>query len=161
VDLPKIEPKEIVQPPKEPLERPKEDAPPEGEEAGVEGGVEGGVAGGVVGGVVGGLPSAQPPPPPPQKPVNVAPAVIERERIEGEKPPYPAAARAAGIEATIVARICVGASGEVTRVEIIRGNPAFDDAIVRAVSGWRYRPRTEDGKPVPYCGIAKFEFRLQ
>ena len=157
IEQPRVaEPKEIVQPPKEPVERPKEEPQ---DEAGVEGGVEGGVAGGVVGGVVGGLPSSAPPPP--QKPVNVAPTVLERERTDGDNPPYPAAAKAAGVEATIVTRICVGADGAVTGVEIIRGNPAFDDAIVRAVSRWRYRPRTEDGKPVPYCGIAKFEFRLQ
>jgi periplasmic protein TonB len=158
IERPKVEPKEIVQPPRQPLEAKPE--PPPSEEEGVEGGVEGGVAGGVVGGVVGGLPSPAPPPPP-ARPTFVPPAVLSRQRMVGEDPPYPAAAKAAGLEATIVVKICADSSGAVTDVQIVKGHPAFDDAIVRAVRQWRYRPHTVDGKPVPICGIANFVFRLQ
>jgi len=158
IERPKVEPTQIVQPTDKPVEQPPEPEPAQ-EAEGVEGGVEGGVAGGVVGGVLGGLPTSELPPPP--KPTFVPPTVLSRQRMGGEDPPYPAAARAAGLEATITVKICADASGHVTGVDVVRGHPAFDDAIVGAVRRWRYRPHIVDGKPVPICGIANFVFKME
>lgn len=42
----------------------------------------------------------------------------------------------------------ISEDGEVTQPRIIRSNPAFDGAVLRAVGQWRYRPALKDGKPV-------------
>jgi len=49
----------------------------------------------------------------------------------------------------VVIEAVITETGEVTRMKVIRSNPPFDAAVLRAVSQWRYRPAQLDGKPVP------------
>jgi protein TonB len=43
----------------------------------------------------------------------------------------------------------ISETGEVTQPRIVQSNPALDEAALRAVRQWRYRPALRDGKPVP------------
>jgi len=43
----------------------------------------------------------------------------------------------------------ISETGEVTQPRIVKSNPALDEAALRAVRRWRYRPALKDGKPVP------------
>lgn len=61
----------------------------------------------------------------------------------------------------MLAKICVSKAGMVDSVLIFAGNePALATNVVNAVKGWRYRPLTVNGgAAVPFCYLAKFEFR--
>jgi TonB family protein len=54
--------------------------------------------------------------------------------------------------------LCVGATGRVTQVSVLRSaGPALDPQITRALSQWRYRPLLEGGKPVPFCYVVNYQ----
>ena len=49
-------------------------------------------------------------------------------------------------------RICVGASGNVERVTIIKSaDETADEPWTKVIQGWRYRPLVVDGTPIPFC----------
>jgi len=159
---PKIKPKDVVQPTTTPNEivQPKEKEPEPNEDEGVEGGVEGGVPGGVVGGVLGGVPGGQlkkDPEPPKLLPPNVA----ESQKAYGPLPQYTQAAKLAGINGTIIAKICVTPTGGVQSVAILRGLPMLSDQVTTTVKGWRYKPFMFNGRAMPFCHVANFVFNLK
>jgi TonB-like protein len=141
--------------------------PPPPEEGGEEGGMEGGVAGGEVGGVVGELENGPPPPPPP--PQLVPPAVIEGQRIAGDREIPPddedklvmVAARQEKATATL--KLCVGSHGAAEKVELLRSSnlPRYDAKLLREMRLWRFRPFLINGKAVPVCTSVTFIFKLR
>jgi TonB family protein len=83
-----------------------------------------------------------------------APAVLER--VEAE---YPAFARGAGLSTTVGLRVRVTAEGLPAKIEVVPYSTrhdvltrplraSFDSAAVRAVRRWRFRPATQNGRPV-------------
>jgi protein TonB len=153
-------PKPVVQPLSTPTEitQPKEEPEPEqDDDDGVEGGVEGGVKGGVVGGVVGGQPQQTAPEPPKLLPPNVA----ESQKLFYPMPNYTQAAKTAGIQGSVVAKICVSPTGNVSSVSILRGLPMMNDEVQNKVRQWRYKPFTFNGRAIPFCHVANFVFNLR
>ncbi|HEY2797293.1 MAG TPA: energy transducer TonB [Thermoanaerobaculia bacterium] len=74
-------------------------------------------------------------------------APILLERLE---PDYPEAARRARLQGTVILEATITTSGEVQQVRVLKSvNPLLDEAAVRAVRVWRYRPATLDGRTVP------------
>jgi protein TonB len=74
-------------------------------------------------------------------------APVLLERIE---PDYPEAARRAHLDGTVILEATIAASGEIQQVRVLKSlNPLLDEAAVRAVRGWRYRPATLNGRAVP------------
>lgn len=64
----------------------------------------------------------------------------------------PEALQRSGQSFTATVNICVGTSGEVAKVSILRSaGPALDPQIVELLSHWRYRPLLEGGHPTPFC----------
>ena len=65
-------------------------------------------------------------------------------------PPYPAGARAARIEGTVILRVAVGEDGAVAGVAVTRssGHAPLDEAAVRAVRGWLFAPARRGGRTV-------------
>jgi eukaryotic-like serine/threonine-protein kinase len=54
--------------------------------------------------------------------------------------------------------LCVDVGGRVTQVSVLRSaGPALDPQISRALSGWRYRPLLEAGRPTPFCYVLNYE----
>jgi outer membrane biosynthesis protein TonB len=98
-----------------------------------------GVAGGVKGGVAGG--SAQ-------------------LKVSGAEPDFPANLRRPGANFLVMAKICVGITGGVESVTLLkRAEPALDVNVVSTVKGWRFRPMTANNTPVPFCYFGRFEFK--
>ena len=139
---------QLVQPKQE--EEKDDDA---GEEGGVEGGVAGGVAGGTVGGVVGGTG-----PVPAAKPKNVAPHMLEQQKLAGDMPHLPDIVKiqrkGTGLAISMV-KVCIDQGGNVNQVSIIQGIPGADQAIMSTIRGWKYKPQ-----PIPICSMVKFEFQI-
>lgn len=146
-------PDQIVQPKEIPQEKPKEAEPQpeeasEPEEAGEVGGVPGGVAGGVVGGVVGGqvggtLGGSGP---------EVLPFGEGMSRPvpdPGNRPPqYSREALEARIEGLMLVKCTITTEGELTNCRVIKPLPHMDKAVLEALSKWRFKPVTFQGRAI-------------
>lgn len=83
----------------------------------------------------------------------------EKRLIGHMQPAYPADARKAGIEGTVVLKTVVSAAGAVEGVRLVEGNPALAAAAIASVKQWRYRPYVRDGKAQPFQTIVLVEFQ--
>lgn len=114
-------------------------------------------------------PATPPPPPPPpvvpqvKKPVPVSEGMTPPEPIvKLVKPEYPADAKAAGLEGTVVIRYLVNEQGEVTEVRAAKGPTELYAVCVAAVKAMRFKPALDpDGKPVMVVRYMKFPFKLR
>ena len=126
-----------------------------GVEGGVPGGVMGGVLGGVPGGVLGGIPGAE-------EPMRVGGEVKEPIEISRVRPQYPEAARKARMQGVVILEAIITKEGSVADVRVLRGiNPLLDNAAMRAVQQWKYKPATFNGRPVPVYLTVTVTFTLQ
>jgi TonB family protein len=72
---------------------------------------------------------------------------------------YPLIAAAVGKEAVIYVLLLLDEQGQKTRVQIARGDPDFDDAVLKALEKVEFRPAMLKGTPVRSLLILEFEFR--
>ena len=80
------------------------------------------------------------------------------------QPQYPRKAAMEGIEGWVKLRFDVNESGTVENAEVLAAEPprVFDSAARQAVLNWRYKPQTENGKPVRLNGIeVRLDFQLE
>ncbi len=94
-----------------------------------------------------------------------APAATETAPSEVSNPPpeYPPLARRRGCEGSVVLAFEImpdGTCGEV-RVNETSGHKILDEAALRAVRGWRFKPATRAGLPIAATQRIRFTFRLQ
>jgi protein TonB len=127
----------------------------DGDDDGEEGGVKGGQKGGVIGGTIGGTGTT------PTVAKIVAPAVGMTHRMNCAQPDFPASVRRAGLTYSVLAKICVSATGVVDTVTILRHatNSVLDDSVVKSERACRYRPFMFGNMPAPFCYVQPFEFR--
>jgi periplasmic protein TonB len=115
---------------------------------------------------------APPPPPKEEKRIEEEPtyfvAVEEMpEPIGGiqaiqSKITYPEIAKRAGVEGRVYVLAFVDETGEVTKVEVLKGLGAgLDEAAVKAVRATKFKPGKQRGKPVKVQVSIPIVFRLQ
>ena len=135
----------------------KESAPPlppssaEGVVGGVPGGIPGGVLGGVLGGIVRSTPAVHVPPPPRQphaQRVRVSQGVTRGLLVHQVKPRYPALARQARIQGSVVLKAVIARDGSIQNLQLVSGHPLLTTAAINAVKEWRYKPYLLNGQPV-------------
>lgn len=92
-----------------------------------------------------------------------ADATTAKARVLSQvQPEYPEAARRAGAEGIVVARIRVDANGDVRGVTIRRSpHESLSDAAEAALRKWKFQPPERDGKPVGFTAQYEFEFHLR
>ena len=76
---------------------------------------------------------------------------------------YPAAARADGIEGRVVVRYDITVAGTVANAVVVESEPpsVFDDAALKTVRSWHFRPMVDRGEVVPApARISELVFRL-
>jgi protein TonB len=137
---------------------------------GVEGGVEGGVPGGSLGGtqggeiggtkggVIGGIPNDKP-----------GLIIIERDKplplypVSQVYPKYPEDARLKNWEDSLVVRYLIGKDGRVKEVSVLTppGRKVFQEAAVKAIRNWRFRPMIKDGEAKEVQHELTIYFRLE
>lgn len=84
------------------------------------------------------------------------PSVIAQQR-----PVYPRELRAAGVQGEARVELIVGVDGTVTDAIAIKATDVrFANAAIACVRGWKFRPATLDGKPVPTRLQVPIEFTL-
>ena len=82
-------------------------------------------------------------------------------RIE---PQYPRKAAMQGTQGWVQLSFDITTLGTVTNVKILNSKPKriFDMAAKRALLKWKYKPRIEDGKPIPQTGEkVQLDFKLE
>ena len=85
------------------------------------------------------------------------------KRLKPNRPEFPGALKAQGIEGDVTVRVEIAVNGAVTSVTIVRssGYPAFDDAAKRAAASERFAPAIRDGSPVPFSLSYSYRFRIE
>jgi protein TonB len=151
----KIEPKKVIKKPdtvvqtEKPVETPepsKPDPEPAGQVGGVVGGVEGGKVGGVVGGTVGGtLGNALRPG---SSVLPFGPGMSRPSLLSQTAPIYTREAKAAGVGGLMLVKCVITVTGSLTGCHIIKGLQFMDQAVLTALSSWKYTPITYQGHAV-------------
>jgi len=135
------------------------------EGAGDPAGVPGGVAHGIPGGVDLGIELPPVPPPPPARAVKELRrpgGVIQTPRKTKEvRPAYPAIARQARVEGTVILEAVIGENGKVRDVRILRSVPLLDSAAIDAVRQWEFTPTLLNGQPIPIVMTVTVSFTLE
>jgi periplasmic protein TonB len=95
--------------------------------------------------------------------VAVAPASVNAAYLHNPLPRYPAAARRAGEQGTVMLRVLVGRDGAPARVEIDRssGSPHLDAAARETVKAWRFAPARRGGEAIESWVVVPVVFRLE
>jgi periplasmic protein TonB len=94
---------------------------------------------------------SRPLPPPPPAPVAHPPRishVMEGNLIYRVQPEYPALARSARIQGTVLLSAIISKEGAIENLRVLRGHPMLVRAAIDAVSRWRYRPYLLNSDPV-------------
>jgi TonB family protein len=82
------------------------------------------------------------------------------EAITKVAPDYPDIARQSGIEGTVMVQALVGKDGKVRDTKVVKSIPVLDDAAVRAVSQWVFKPALTNNKPVAVWVAVPVRFAL-
>lgn len=94
-------------------------------------------------------------------PVRAGGKVEPPKAIRHVRPAYPAQAKAAGIEGTVVLRMVIQKDGSVGDLTVMGGAyPALAAEAENAVRQWRYQPALLNGQPVEVVTTIEVEFRL-
>jgi periplasmic protein TonB len=104
-----------------------------------------------------------PRPPPPPRVVNRTAPSVDLRRSPSTDDYYPPASRRANEEGVATVKTCVSPEGRATgSAEVAKssGHPRLDEAAVKWAGRARFKPGTEDGKPVEACTSFNVRFRL-
>jgi protein TonB len=82
--------------------------------------------------------------------------------VKKVEPSYPDVARRARIEGKVILQAVVDKEGNVNEVTVLSSNnPMFNDAAIEAVKQWKYKPATQNGRPVSVFYTVRVDFRLR
>ena len=84
----------------------------------------------------------------PQGPVLISRGVAEGMLLAKPSPIYPAIARAARVEGTVILQATISKTGSIEGLRVVSGHPMLRQAAIDAVQNWRYRPYLLNGDPV-------------
>jgi TonB family protein len=104
------------------------------------------------------------PKPPPQDTPTAEPSaeVVKPVLIHRVNPEYPEVARKSRIQGVVILEANVTREGTVKNLKVIRGlHPILDQAAMKAVGQWRYKPATLNGKPVNVQTTITVNFKLK
>ena len=83
-----------------------------------------------------------------------------RVRAKGDlRVEYPLIAAAVGKEAVLYVLLLIDEQGRKIRVQIVRGNPDFDQAVLQSLETVEFRPAVLKGTPLKSMLLLEFEFR--
>ena len=102
-------------------------------------------------------PPAPPPPRPPPPPTKLE--IVSKPDVRDF---YPDQARREGTEGRAQVKICINIKGQVESAEIASssGSPLLDEAAIKVGKAFRFKPPTQEGKPVETCPTLPVKFEL-
>jgi protein TonB len=96
----------------------------------------------------------------PHKRIDVSSGVSEGMLIAPIRPVYPAIARAAHVEGTVVVEAVISRSGTIESLHVLRGPIMLQSAAIEAIRGARYRPYRLNGEAVDVQTTITVNFRM-
>jgi len=75
-------------------------------------------------------------------------------------PQYPAIAKAARIQGTVVLQATISKTGEIENLRVVSGPPMLQQSAMDAVRTWRYRPYLLNNEPVEVDTTVNVIFNL-
>ena len=95
-------------------------------------------------------------------PMQISGNVLAPVRVHSPDPHYPEEARHARVQGVVILQTIIDKVGNVTDVSVLKGLPSgLTEAAVEAVSSWRFRPATLEGKPVAVYYLVTVSFSVQ
>jgi len=95
-------------------------------------------------------PRPSPPPPspaPPAHPIRIS-SMLKGSLIRQVQPAYPALARSARIEGSVVLEAVISKTGTIENLQLLSGHPMLVPAAIEAVRQWRYKPYVLNGDAI-------------
>lgn len=83
------------------------------------------------------------------------------EAVERTPPVYPAPAREAGVEGTVMVQALIGRDGRVREARVQDSVPMLDAVALEAVRQWRFKPARAKGEPVAVWVAIPMRFTLR
>jgi protein TonB len=81
--------------------------------------------------------------------VELSPDVVPPKKISGDSATYPEPARRLKLYGSVAVSLVVDAQGLPTNLKVIESaGQILDDAVLKAVSTWRFAPAMKDGVKV-------------
>ncbi|MGA9633256.1 MAG: energy transducer TonB, partial [Candidatus Acidiferrales bacterium] len=93
-------------------------------------------------------------------PVRIGGNVMQAKAIDRVQPTYPAIARAAHVQGTVVLHAIISKDGTVQQLQLISGPPLLVNSAMDAVRQWRYSPTELNGEPVEVDTTIQVVFTL-
>lgn len=94
------------------------------------------------------------------RPKVVSGGVLNGKILEHVAPTYPAIAKAARAQGTVVVQILVDEEGYIISASAVSGHPLLQQSAVSAVRQWRFTPTLLEGRPVKVSGVVTVNFVL-
>lgn len=81
-------------------------------------------------------------------------------RLFAPQPPYPHEAKRRNIETSILAELLVDPKGNVLSVRIVKGKhrKLFEATVRKTLLRWRFKPGTQNGRPVQWRALVSVNF---
>ena len=76
------------------------------------------------------------------------------------QPDYPPVAKQLRIQGTVELQALVAETGEVSKVDIVSGNPMLTGPAAQAVKRWKFKPFVENGKPIRVLAPVTIDFKM-
>jgi protein TonB len=80
--------------------------------------------------------------------LRVSSTTVEALVVHKTIPVYPAIAKTAGIQGTVVLAATISKAGTIENLRVVSGHPMLQQAALDAVKTWLYRPYQLNGQPV-------------
>ena len=97
--------------------------------------------------------------------ISLTPGDAEYLPIVKVAPIYPRRAQSRGIEGYVIVEFTVTKQGRTKDIRVVSSKPKstiFHKAAIKAAAKFKYKPRTEDGKPIEVPGVRnKLTFKLE
>lgn len=93
--------------------------------------------------------------------IRVGGNVESARLVQQTLPIYPDAARAAGVQGTVVMNAIIGKDGTLLSACVASGPPSLAQSALDAVSQWRYSPTLLNGEPVEVMTEISVQFTLR
>jgi len=93
------------------------------------------------------LVKAEPVPRPGDK-IHISSGIMAARLLYSSQPKYPGDAKRERVQGTVVLQATISATGTVESSTVVSGPPLLQQAALKAVRSWRYKPYLLNGKPV-------------
>jgi TonB family protein len=110
------------------------------------------------------LPGEELPPPPPPAPLRpnvIQGGVLQSKAVVKPQPAYPAIAKAARAQGTVVVQVVIDEAGYVESARAVSGHPLLQQTAVEAARQARFSPTLLSGRPIKVSGVVTYQFVLQ